>query len=118
MRSKPTIARKFNVQTRGSWCICNDHLVWADNTHINIQRLQDPGNPACVELPIRRKGLATIKFEGQPWSVKALKVRWAAEDNKNGMVVLYLGLPFSRGRLDLDPYWFVPSVSQNRRDHI
>lgn len=108
MRSKPAIARKFEVQIRGSWCVCNHHLVWADDTHINIQRLQDPSNLACVEFPIRRKALAAIKFEGQPWNVKALKVRWAAEDNKSGMVVLHLGLPFARRRADPDPFWFVP----------
>lgn len=107
-RAKPAIARKFEVQREGRWCICNHHLVWADDTHINIQRLQDPSNPARNEFPTKRRSLAGVKFEGQPWSVKTLRVGWIAEDNKNEIIVLHIGLPFRRR--GPNPHWFAPPL--------
>lgn len=105
-RAKPVIARKFEVPRESRWCICNHHLVWANNTHINIQRLQDPSNPALNEFPTKRRSLVGVKFKGRPWSVKALRVGWIAEDNKNEIIVLHIGLPFRRR--GPDPHWFVP----------
>lgn len=80
-------------------------MVWADKTHINIQRLWDPNNPACDKFPVKRKDLKLIQFEDKPNRVRYLKVRWVAGDSKNGIAVFYLGVPFKEK--PIHPRWFV-----------